>query len=153
MRYRPGGQSSSRAALAALLLDKVIYEGPDLALECSAPDLLPIFKRNGPLVASHLIDFEFGGIFLSVARATRTMASASITDAQTGPGTPPLVPLTGTVISDVESSGALTRIDASWVSDIEHVHVNDDPRAWSPKLKVSSVCSALCYRSHHPIAR
>jgi hypothetical protein len=63
------------------------------------------------------------------------MASTSITDAQTQTGSPPLVPLT--VISDVESSRALTRIDASWVSDIEHVRVNDDPRAWSRKLKVS----------------
>jgi hypothetical protein len=63
------------------------------------------------------------------------MTMASTTDARTG--TPHLASLTGTVIGDVESSGALTRIDASWVTDIEHVHVKDDPRAWSPNLKVS----------------
>lgn len=77
-------------------------------------------------------------------------SSTSIAGAQTG--TPPVVPLTGTVISDVESSGALTRMDASWVSDIEHVHVNDDPRAWSPKLKVSRLYVIAPWspsRSHH----
>ena len=42
-------------------------------------------------------------------------------------------------VRDVESSGPPTpRMDANWVPDIEHVYVNDDPRKWSPKSKVSS---------------
>lgn len=48
-----------------------------------------------------------------------------------------VIPLT--TVRDVESSGPSTpRTDANWVPDIEHVYVNDDPRKWSPKLKVSS---------------
>jgi hypothetical protein len=65
-----------------------------------------------------------------------TMVS-SVTDAQSAQtDAPPGVPLA--TDGDVESPGASTpRIEASWVSDIEHVHVQDDPRTWSPKLKVS----------------
>ena len=63
------------------------------------------------------------------------MMSSSVTD--THAGTPrALVPLAR--VEDVEfSRTSAPRTDASWISDIEHVHVNDDPRQWSPKLKVS----------------
>jgi hypothetical protein len=63
------------------------------------------------------------------------MMSTSVTDTHTG--TPrALIPLA--TVEDVELSGtSAPRTDASWILDVEHVHVNDDPRQWSPKLKVS----------------
>jgi len=73
---------------------------------------------------------------LSVCRSSTDTMATSITD--TPVITPrAIVPLTS--VKDVESSGPSTpRTGANWVPDIEHVHVNDDPRKWSPKLKVSS---------------
>ena len=49
-----------------------------------------------------------------------------------------LAPLVIRTIRGEELSGLSTpRTDASWASDIEHVYVDDDPRKWSRKLKVS----------------
>ena len=76
--------------------------------------------------------------------------ATSVTDTQ--PGTPQALASLPTV-EDVEFSGTSTpRMDPSWASDIEHVHVNDDPRQWSHKLKVSlfrlMTCLAMPLRTH-----
>jgi hypothetical protein len=78
--------------------------------------------------------------------------ATSVTDTQAG--TPQaLVLVSLPTVEDVEKSGTSTpQMDPSWASDIEHVHVNDDPRQWSRKLKVSlfrfMTCLAMPLRTH-----
>lgn len=97
-----------------------------------------LFVRSGLPMASHLIDCDG----LSVCgSSTRTLVT-SITDTPAGHDTPrrprALAPLVTSAIRGEESSGVSTpRTDASWALDIEHVYVDDDPRKWSRKLKVS----------------
>jgi hypothetical protein len=62
--------------------------------------------------------------------------ATSVTDAQAQYSTH-RAPVPLTAVDEVESSLSTPQIGASLVSDIENVHVNDDPRQWSPKLKVS----------------
>ena len=86
-----------------------------------------LLRKKQPCNWSHFIDFYSPSVCGS---------STGMTSTDTQVGTPrALVPLV--TVRDVEKSGASTRVDASWVSDIEHVQVDDDPRQWSPKLKVS----------------
>jgi hypothetical protein len=79
----------------------------------------------------------------------------SVTDTRANHGTPrTLAPLVTNTIKDKDSAGVSTqRADASWISDIEHVYVNDDPRKWSRKLKVSVIQFVPLYRCHVLIHR
>ncbi len=99
----------------------------------------PPFERKNLVNWSHFIDFSSTG-----------MMATSVTDTQAG--TPHALASLPTV-EDVEKSGTSTpRMDPSWASDIEHVHVNDDPRQWSRKQKVClfrfMTCLAMPLRTH-----
>jgi len=112
-----------------------IYKGP--SQETTTPDL-SLVERSGLLMASHLIDCDG----LSVCGSSTITLVTGITDTPVDPDTPrrprALAPLVTNTIRGEESSGVSTpRTDASWASDIEHFYVDDDPRKWSRKLKVS----------------
>jgi len=114
-----------------------IYKGPSSARK-SQHQTFPLRVRSGLLMASHLIDCDGPSVCGS---STRTLVT-SITDTQADRDTPrrprALAPLVTSVIRGEDSSGISTpRTNASWASDIEHVYVDDDPRKWSRKLKVS----------------
>ena len=81
------------------------------------------------------------------------MMATSVTDIRAGDHDTArpraLAPLVIRTIRGEESSGvSAPRTDASWTSDIENVYVDDDPRKWSRKLKVSFSLfrlSFICY--------
>jgi hypothetical protein len=83
-----------------------------------------------------------------------------VTDAQAQSSTVH-APAPLTAVDDVESSLPTRRIRASLLFDIENVQVDDDPRQWSPKLKVSPFFfrfvvfsrSAVAFSSSIPIGR
>jgi len=89
-------------------------------------------------MASHLIDCDG----LSVCGSSTITLVTGIADTPVDPDTPrrprALASLVTSTVRGEESPGVSTpRTDASWASDIEHFYVDDDPRKWSRKLKVS----------------